>query len=158
MGVGMINTVLFMAVIFCGVWNIVPHRLQQLEKKSRAADALTSVRVCLCLLFFFFQFSVCIYPFYINHISWRREAINNISAYCGKQTRSASGCSWPLCVWGDHWNLPRELCRSLIICTPLLWKHLCEKRSLALLSSIFLPSASLSLSIFPSACTTASAM
>lgn len=59
MGVGMINTVLFMAVIFCGVWNIVPHRLQQLEMKSRACTNFTGC-VCICFLFFFL-FSVCIY-------------------------------------------------------------------------------------------------
>lgn len=157
MGVGMINTVLFMAVIFCGVWNIVPHRLQQLEKKNRAAEALTLVGVCLYLcLFCFFHISMCIYPFYMNHFSWRGEAINNFCTYCGKHKCSASGCSWPLCVWDNHGNLPRELCRSLLICTPLLSKHLGEKTSLTLLSSIFLPSASLSLPIFPSAYTVAS--
>lgn len=59
MGVGMINTVLFMAVIFCGAWNIVPRRLQQLEMKSRACINFTGC-VCICFLFFFL-FSVCIY-------------------------------------------------------------------------------------------------
>lgn len=37
MGVGVINTVLFMAVIFCGVWNIVPCRLRWLKKKKQAS-------------------------------------------------------------------------------------------------------------------------
>lgn len=134
MGVGMINTVLFMAVIFGGVWNIVPHRLQQLRMKSRALTwgrvfvfVFSSILQCAFILFFFFPSSS-----FCPRSRRRKGCINNICAYRGKQTWTAPGCSWPLCVWGDHWNLPRELRTSLIVCTRLLWKHLRWKRSLSL--------------------------
>lgn len=146
MGVGMINTVLFMAVIFCGVWNIAPRRLRWLKKKKQASWCANfhrgrGVFVFVC----FFQFSVCIYPF-----SCRREAINEIFLHIVANKRALLQARvWPVCVWADHWNLPRVPCGSLIIHTRLLWKHLCEQRyPPSLLSSISLPSVFLSLSIF----------
>lgn len=84
---------------------------------------------CICA---FFNFPMCVYPYPFLRSRRRKGCINNICAHRGKQTLTASGCGWPLCVRGDHRNLPRELCRSLIICTALLWKHLCWKRSLSL--------------------------
>lgn len=109
MGVWMINTVLFMAVIFCGVWNIVPHRLQQLEKKSRAADAPTLVGVCLYL---FFYNSPCVFILFTWTTLAEEERLSKTFLRIVAVLHTASGCGWPLCVWGDHWNLPGELCKS----------------------------------------------
>lgn len=109
MGVGMINTVLFMAVIFCGVWNIAPRRLRWLKKKKQASWCANfhrgrGVFVFVC----FFQFSVCIYPF-----SCRREAINEIFfAHCGKQTCVAPGQSLTCLCLGRSLELTESAVRE----------------------------------------------
>lgn len=144
MGVGMINTVLFMAVIFCSVWNITTAREEKQGSVSR-------VRVCIYL----FKITPCI-PFTLNTLTgeYRLWAV-----FC-REDRCAllQAAGWPPYVCGDHWKLSWELCINLIICISLLWEHLGEQRSLVLLPSVFLPSASLSLSIFGSAQTVGTAL
>lgn len=96
-GGGMINTVLFMAVILRGVWNIVPYRLQQLEMKSRAADPTER-------LFFFYLLHVFILVMSTT-LAEEERLPSIIVRTVANNTRAALGWSWPRCVRGDHWNL-----------------------------------------------------
>lgn len=153
MGVGMINTVLFMAVIFCGVWNIVPHRLQQLEMKSRACTNFTGC-VCICFLFFFL-FSVCIYLVTWTVLAEEERLSTTIVHSVQTNVRCFRLDLTSLCLGWSPELIQRVVQKSCA--TPPLWKHLCEQRSLSPLSSIFLLSASLSLSILPSGYNVASA-
>lgn len=73
--------------------------------KSRAEDALT-------LGGFFFSHFPCVYPFYMNHFSRRRGAINNVCACCGEQTCSRSGLELTSLCLGRSLELPRRAARN----------------------------------------------
>ena len=78
-------------------------------------------------------------PFHINRFSCRRAVINSVCAFFlfpANKSARLQAAGWPPCVCGDHWSWSVHTV-PLIVCTPLLWKHLEEDRSLSLLSSVF---------------------
>lgn len=146
MGVGVINTVLFMAVIFCGVWNIVPCRLRWLKKKKQASWCANFPRGWGVFMFVCFFNFPCVF---ILLAAEERLSMKFFLHFVANKRALLQARVWPVCVWADHWNLPRVPCGSLIIRTRLLWKHLCQRRyPPSPLWSISLPSVFLSLSIF----------
>lgn len=101
MGVGMINTVLFMAVIFAAVWNIGPHRSQQL-REGKQRKWISSLSSC---VFAFFCFS-SIYPFFsflVCRVIARRLGLQLTSLRTGRSLevswRAAQKCHRLHAIW-----------------------------------------------------------
>lgn len=136
MGVGMINTVLFMAVIF---WNIVPHRSQAAREEKQGSWCSNFSRCVCCLQFILFTWTT---------LAGEQRLLTTFVRIVGSKSaplRAAVDLFVSGVITGSYLKSRAEVSSSAHV----LWKHLCEKRSLPLFSSIFLPSASLSLSIIP---------
>ena len=108
MGVGMINTVLFMAVIFCGVWNIVPRRLRRLKKEKQASWCANFHQGRGVFVWFFFNFP-CVF---ILLAVEERLSIKKCFAHCGKQTCVAPGRSLTCLCLGRSLELTESAVRK----------------------------------------------